>query len=80
MFLGVGGSSEAAVSGRAAPRLPCYLAQKDGCAQRTGAHARPKPTSICHNDLVYSIQGMEEPGEQCTVVFALIVTVSCVCV
>jgi len=47
------GSSEAAVWGRAAPRLPCYLAQKDGCAQRTGAHARPKPTSftICVDSL-----------------------------
>ncbi len=31
--------------GRAAPRLTWQYAQKDGCAQRTGAHARPKPTS-----------------------------------
>ncbi len=31
--------------GRAAPRLGWQCAQKDGCAQRTGAHARPKPTS-----------------------------------
>jgi hypothetical protein len=30
---------------RAAPRLGWQLAQKYGCAQRTGAHARPKPTS-----------------------------------
>ncbi len=32
--------------GRAAPRLEWQCAQKDGCAQRTGAHARPKPTSF----------------------------------
>ncbi len=31
--------------GRAAPRLGWKWAQKDGCAQRTGAHARPKATS-----------------------------------
>ncbi len=31
--------------GRAAPRLLWQCVQKDGCAQRTGAHARPKPTS-----------------------------------
>ncbi len=31
--------------GRAAPRLAWQCAQKDGCARRTGAHARPKPTS-----------------------------------
>ena len=31
--------------GRAAPRWAWQCAQKDGCAQRTGAHARPKPTS-----------------------------------
>jgi hypothetical protein len=24
-------------------------AQKDGCTQRTGAHARPKPTSLSYN-------------------------------
>ncbi len=39
-------SSEAAMGGgHAAPRLAWQCAQKDGCAQRTGAHARPKPTS-----------------------------------
>jgi hypothetical protein len=32
--------------GRAAPRLAWQWAQKDGCAQCTGAHARPKPTSM----------------------------------
>ncbi len=31
--------------GRVAPRLACKWAKKDGCAQRTGAHERPKPTS-----------------------------------
>jgi hypothetical protein len=31
--------------GRAAPLLASLRAQKDECAQRTGAHARPKPTS-----------------------------------
>jgi FtsH-binding integral membrane protein len=31
--------------GRIAPRLGWQWAQKDGCAQRTGAHAWPKPTS-----------------------------------
>ncbi len=31
--------------GRAAPPLRWQWAQKDGWAQRTGAHARPKPTS-----------------------------------
>jgi hypothetical protein len=40
-------SSEAAMGGgRAAPRLAWQCDQKDGCAQRTGAHARPKPTSL----------------------------------
>ncbi len=34
--------------GRAAPCWPCLRVQKDGCAQRTGAHARPKPTSIIY--------------------------------
>ncbi len=32
-------------TGARSARLACFLAQKDGCAQRTGAHARPKPTS-----------------------------------
>jgi hypothetical protein len=36
--------------GRAAPRLGWQWAQKDGCAQRTGAHARPKPTTY----IIYS--------------------------
>ncbi len=31
--------------GHAAPLFACQSAQKDGCAQRTGAHARPEPTS-----------------------------------
>jgi hypothetical protein len=31
--------------GRAAPRWAWQRAQNDGCAQRTGAHARLKPTS-----------------------------------
>ncbi len=31
--------------GRAAPCLAWQCAKKDECAQRTGAHARPKPTS-----------------------------------
>ncbi len=31
------------------PPRACLRIQKDGCAQRTGAHARPKPTS----DLIY---------------------------
>ncbi len=31
--------------GRAAPCLVWQWAEKDGCAQRTGAHARPKHTS-----------------------------------
>ncbi len=31
--------------GRAAPRLAWQFTQKDGCAQRTVAQARPKPTS-----------------------------------
>jgi hypothetical protein len=39
--------------GRAAPRLAWQLTQKDGCAQRTGAHARPKPTSILY---LFSVQ------------------------
>ena len=34
--------------GRAAPRWAWQRAQKDGCAQRTGAHARPKPTSLSY--------------------------------
>jgi len=39
------GRGEAAMDGgRAAPRWAWQWAQKDGCVQRTGAHARPKPT------------------------------------
>ncbi len=34
--------------GRAAPRLGWQWVQKDGCAQRTGAHARPNPTSLSY--------------------------------
>ena len=34
--------------GRAAPRLRWQWVKKDGCAQRTGAHARPKPTSLSY--------------------------------
>ena len=33
-------------AGLAAPCLGRKWAEKDGCAQRTGAHARPKPTSL----------------------------------
>ncbi len=45
--------------GRAAPLFACQSAQKDGCAQRTGAHARPKPTSILY--LRYAaFQGLSE--------------------
>jgi hypothetical protein len=41
-------SSEAAMGGggRAAPCLVWQWADKDGCAQRTGAHARPKHTIL----------------------------------
>jgi hypothetical protein len=41
-------SGEAAMGGggRAAPRFGWQWAQKEGCAQRTGGHARPKPTSF----------------------------------
>ncbi len=35
--------------GRAAPHFVWLWAQKDGCAQRTGAHSRPKPTSQRNN-------------------------------
>ena len=47
-ILGFLGSNEAAMGGggRAAPRWAWQSAQKDGCAQRTGAHARQKPTSV----------------------------------
>ncbi len=50
LFFYFGGSSEAAMDrwGREAPRWAWQWAQKDGCAQRTGAHARPKPTSITY--------------------------------
>jgi hypothetical protein len=41
--------------GRAAPRLAWQWAQKDGCAQRTGAHARPKPTSLSYIYLGYFV-------------------------
>ena len=45
-FLKFWGSSEAAMGGgRAAPQWACKLAKQNGCAQPTGAHARPKPTS-----------------------------------
>ncbi len=37
--------------GRAAPLLVWQWAQKDGCAQRTGAHARQKPTSRLNMEL-----------------------------
>ncbi len=50
-------NSEAATSGggRAAPRLACQWARKDGCAQRTGAHSRPKPTSLSYIHLGSSV-------------------------
>jgi len=40
-------SSEAAIGG-GARSVPLIVAMRsiDGCAQRTGAHARPKPTSL----------------------------------
>ena len=31
------------------------MSQKDGCAQRTGAHARPKPTSLSYIYLGYFV-------------------------
>ncbi len=42
------GSSEAAMGGGGAQRPVARgnESKKDECAQRTGAHARPKPTSI----------------------------------
>ncbi len=40
-----GGAAKLRQGGAQRPDLPCFWAQKDGCAQRTGAHARPKPTS-----------------------------------
>jgi hypothetical protein len=37
--------------GRAAPRRRGNEPKKDGCAQRTGAHARPKTTSpVCFSN------------------------------
>jgi hypothetical protein len=46
-YMPLAARSEAAMGGgRAAPRWSWQRAQKDGCAQRTGAHARPKPTSL----------------------------------
>ncbi len=49
-------TSEAAMGGgRAAPCLARQWAQKDGCAQRTGAHARPKPTSLSYIHLGSSV-------------------------
>ncbi len=41
--------------GRAAPGWVWQRAQKDGCAQRTGAHARPKPTSLSYIYLGYFV-------------------------
>ncbi len=46
-FWGRTRSSEAGMGkGRKGPCLAWQWAQKDGCAKRTVAHARPKPTSI----------------------------------
>ena len=42
--------------GRAAPRLRWQWVKKDGCAQRTGAHARPKPTSFNYILLILRIK------------------------
>jgi hypothetical protein len=47
-FLG-GGSSKAAMGGARIAPLGVAMSPKDGCAQRTGAHARPKPTSTVHS-------------------------------
>ena len=45
-FFCLGGAAKLRwAEGRAAPRWAWQGAQNDGCAQRTGAHARPKPTS-----------------------------------
>ncbi len=42
-------------AGARSARLACFVAQKDGCAQRTGAHARPKPTSLSYIYLGYFV-------------------------
>ncbi len=59
-------SSEAATAGGGGAQRPFSgwpWVQKAGCAQRTGAHARPKPTS-----LHYRSEDELEPGEHCTVI------------
>ncbi len=43
LFFILGGCMRWVAGGCVAPCLGCKCAQKDGCAQRTGAHARPKP-------------------------------------
>ncbi len=45
---------------RAAPGLAWQWAQKDGCAQRTGAHARPKPTSSKYLLMTYVLHKVKQ--------------------
>jgi hypothetical protein len=49
--------------GRGARSAPfgTEMSPKDGCAQRTGAHARPKPTSINRIILAFSLKVTVRP-------------------
>ena len=56
IFIFLGGAAKLRwAGGRAAPRLAWQCAQKDGCAQRTGAHARSEPTSLSYIHLGSSV-------------------------
>ncbi len=52
----------------------CWWAQKDGCAQRTGGHARPKPDSLYifqQNSIVHTLKspkGSDESELWCCIV------------
>ncbi len=58
-------SSEAAMGrgGAQRPVLHVNEPKKDGCAQRTGAHARPKPTSSVIPKFYYSRNQLMNKGE-----------------
>jgi hypothetical protein len=61
IFRGQIRSSEAVMGGEGGAQRPVWgwqWAQKDGCAQRTGAHAGPKPTSLYNRLLTTITEGL----------------------
>jgi hypothetical protein len=70
-----GACSEAARGerGRAAPALQVSELKKDGCAKRTGAHARPKPTSLSYIYLGYFVCLCVTIAERSAILLVLVI-------